>query len=66
MKFVAISGSHRSIDKAQSFKITNWLSEALSNRKTPVDTDVISLSDNPFPLWDEAAWDSSSILSHSK
>lgn len=60
MKFVAISGSHR--EESQSLKVTQWLAAALSDRKDAVDTDIIDLGGNPYPLWDQSAWSSESDL----
>ena len=53
IKYAIISGSHRDEAVAQSLKVSKWLSNV----------DIISLSGNPFPLWDESAWDAGSDLS---
>lgn len=59
MHVTIISGSHR--PEAQSLKIAHWLSDVLQEKGGT--TDIISLSGNPFPLWDESAWDKNSDLS---
>ncbi len=59
MHIAIISGSHR--ENAQSSKVSNWLAEALKSKGQ--ETDLIDLSGNPYPLWDESAWDAKSDLS---
>ncbi len=59
MNVTIISGSHR--PQSQSLKVANWLAEALSSKSHH--TEIISLSGNPFPLWDESAWNADSDLS---
>lgn len=59
MHYVVVSGSHRK--DSQSSKVSNWLAEQV--RKGGNDADVIDLSGNPVPLWDESAWDADSDLS---
>jgi len=58
MHYVLISGSHR--PNSQSFKITEWLSKKLEENQNT--TDIISLSGNPFPFWDESFWNKDSEL----
>ncbi|MBI1301292.1 MAG: NADPH-dependent oxidoreductase [Alphaproteobacteria bacterium] len=60
MRFVAISGSHR--EKSQSIKVTKWLAAALADRKDAIDTDIIDLGGNSYPLWDQSAWSAESNL----
>lgn len=62
MKYVIISGSHRDEDVAQSFKISNWLADAIKSKSADDEAEVISLSGNPYPLWDQSAWDGESDL----
>lgn len=59
MHYVVVSGSHRK--DSQSSKVSNWLAEQV--RKGGNDADVIDLSGNPVPLWDESAWNADSDLS---
>lgn len=59
MNVTIISGSHR--PDSQSLKVANWLAGALKLKTH--DTEIISLSGNPFPLWDESAWNEGSDLS---
>lgn len=59
MNIAIISGSHR--PEAQSLKVAKWLSEALDQKS--VNSEIISLSGNDIPLWDESAWNEASELS---
>jgi len=59
MHYVVVSGSHRK--DSQSSKVSNWLAE--QTQKSGHDADVIDLSGNPIPLWDETAWNGDSDLS---
>jgi len=61
MHYVIISGSHRPENLAQSYKVSKWLAQEIE--KTGKDTtDIISLSNNPYPLWDMRAWQEGSDL----
>ncbi|MFP4097330.1 MAG: NADPH-dependent FMN reductase [Alphaproteobacteria bacterium] len=63
MHYVVISGSHKPESHAQSFKISKWLADELEKSKgDDTTTDIISLSDNPYPLWDMSAWQKDSDL----
>ncbi len=62
MNYAIISGSHRGEDVAQSFKVSNWLAGALQKKEANNNSDIISLSGNPYPLWDEGAWNAKSDL----
>jgi multimeric flavodoxin WrbA len=53
MKIAIVSGSHRV--KAESLRVSQYLSSAL--KKSGIDSDVISLSGNPLPLWSEEVFD---------
>ncbi len=60
MHVTIISGSHR--PQAQSLKVANWISDALQKKSST--TDIISLSGNDIPLWDESAWNPESDLAN--
>jgi NAD(P)H-dependent FMN reductase len=59
MKYLIISGSHRK--NSQSVKVSKWLRAQLDKKKQ--ETSLISLEGNPYPFWDESAWDENSELS---
>lgn len=52
MKFIIVSGSHRS--NAQSDRVANYIAEEL--RAAHDDAAIVSLANNPLPLWDEGVW----------
>lgn len=52
-----ISGSQRHKENSQSMKVARYLATVLASRDTIQDVEVISLSDKPYPLWDEKIWD---------
>lgn len=52
MKVTVISGSHRV--NSQSERVSRYIAAQLSRLK--VEASVISLSNNPLPLWDEGVW----------
>ncbi|MGB1272284.1 MAG: NADPH-dependent FMN reductase [Endozoicomonas sp.] len=54
MKLAIISGSHR--HDSQSGRISHVLSERVSELSLFESVDILSLSDNPLPLWDESIW----------
>jgi NAD(P)H-dependent FMN reductase len=58
MHIVSISGSHR--QNSQSLRITKYLAGRLE--KLGVTTDIIELTGNPLPLWDESMWQAASAL----
>ncbi len=51
MHIVLISGSHR--HHSQSLRVTKHLATQLGKLDASVSTDIIELTDNPLPLWDE-------------
>ena len=52
MKVAIISGSHRK--ESQSARVASFIAQEVTAAKgTP---SIISLSQNPLPLWDEGAW----------
>lgn len=52
MKFIVVSGSHR--QNSQSDRVANYIATQL--RAAHGDAHVISLANNPLPLWDEGVW----------
>lgn len=48
-----IAGSHR--HEAESLRVAQYIAQALQ-RAGVADPDVISLTQNPLPLWDERVW----------
>jgi NAD(P)H-dependent FMN reductase len=52
MKFVVISGSHR--DGAESDRVAQYVASLCVGRN--ISSEVVSLSHNPLPLWDEGVW----------
>lgn len=54
MNIVLISGSHRV--NSQSLRVTKYLAAQLSQLDPSITTEVIELTANPLPLWDESIW----------
>ncbi len=54
MKICIISGSHRK--NAQSLKVAGFIQQSLEKGICD-ETALISLADNPLPLWDQGVWD---------
>ena len=54
MKITIISGSHRY--QSQSEKVSRYIAQALLDNHQATATEVITLADNPLPLWDEGIW----------
>ena len=54
MNYCVISGSHQK--QAQSLKIANFINLWIKEHKKNANCDVIALSENPLPLWDESFW----------
>jgi len=55
MKTAIISGSHRA--QSQSLKVATHIREVI-REKTPGDeAEILSLSNNPLPLWDQGVWE---------
>ena len=52
MKIAIISGSHRK--ESQSERVSRYIQSTLAARN--VESEIISLSGNPLPLWDEEVW----------
>ena len=55
MKITVISGSHR--EDAQSLKVARFIESTLKDQQICDETALISLSGNPYPLWDQGIWD---------
>lgn len=60
MHIVLISGSHR--QNSQSLRVTKYLAAQLAKLPEAPSTDIIELTGNPLPLWDESAWKPDSPL----
>src|SRR5271154_3481217 len=60
MHIALISGSHR--QNSQSLRVTKYLAGRLAALATGVSTDIIELTGNPLPLWDESMWQAGSAL----
>jgi NAD(P)H-dependent FMN reductase len=52
MRIAIISGSHR--NNSESERVSRYIGGILSDRS--VNHEVISLANNPLPLWDEGVW----------
>lgn len=59
MHIVLISGSHR--QNSQSLRVTKYLAGRLE-KLGAASTDIIELTGNPLPLWDESMWQAGSAL----
>lgn len=53
MKYLVISGSHRT--QSQSEKVSRYIADGL--RTVGGDASVLSLANNPLPLWSEDVWE---------
>ena len=54
MKFGIIVGSHRK--EAQSLKVARYFERSIRKSNSDYAADVITLTENPLPLWDESIW----------
>lgn len=54
MKYVIVSASHRK--DSQSEKVARFLSKRLMIETSGAEVTILSLGDNPIPLWDEEVW----------
>jgi len=57
MKITLISASQRHKSNSQSMKVARYMSQVLIDKYSVKDIETISLSDKPYPLWDEGIWD---------
>ena len=57
MKVAIISGSHRKA--AQTLKVASYLQNRVESQISGSRSELISLSENPLPLWDESIWEGS-------
>lgn len=55
MKISIISGSHR--QQSQSYKVSNYIRQALLTAQQCDEVYLLDLADKPLPLWEEAIWD---------
>jgi len=54
MKITIISGSHRA--NSQSLKVARYIEKTLHDSGWD-EVEILSLADNPLPLWDQGVWD---------
>lgn len=54
LSIAIISGSHR--PQAESLKVARYLQGWIEKNLKTAQSEIISLSDNPFPFWDEGMW----------
>lgn len=59
MQITIVAGSHR--NNSESLRVAQFLSATLT--KTNTKTEILSLENNPLPLWSEDAWQANSQLS---
>ena len=55
MKITVICGSHRK--QAQSLKVAQHIQRTLEEEGICEESALISLVDNPLPLWDQGVWE---------
>jgi len=55
MKITIVSGSHR--NRSQSMKVAEHIRTALLKKSVDDQVEIISLADNPIPLWDQGIWE---------
>lgn len=55
LNFAIISGSHR--HKSESAKVAHFCDHLITKNQSESFVDVIELTANPLPLWDESVWD---------
>jgi azobenzene reductase len=60
MRIVIVSGSHR--QNSQSLRVSKYLEGRIAALGKNVSTDIVELTGNPLPLWDESMWQASSDL----
>ena len=52
--FAIVSGSHR--PEAESLKVSKFIEAWIRKEKKGARVSLLSLSGNPFPIWDESGW----------
>jgi len=57
MKITIISASQRHKSNSQSMKVAHYMLHVLVSQHFAKEVEIISLSDKPYPLWDEGIWD---------
>lgn len=57
MKITVINGSMRHAANSQSLKVAKYMLKALEKQDFCDETYLISMTDKPYPLWDESVWD---------
>jgi NAD(P)H-dependent FMN reductase len=58
MQYTIISGSHR--PEAESLRIAQYTANRIEKNLKDAHAEIVSLSENPLPLWDEGAWENDS------
>jgi NAD(P)H-dependent FMN reductase len=54
MKYAILSGSHRA--NSQSLKVSRYVSHVIQKTQSDASVDILELTENPLPLWDESFW----------
>lgn len=54
MKIIVISGSHRK--NSESEKVAKYVKNNLNKIASNLEVEVLSLAENPIPLWEENVW----------
>ncbi len=57
MKITVINGSMRHVEHSQSLKVSRYLLQALKSQSYCRYTHLISMTEKPYPLWNEGVWD---------
>ena len=57
MKITVISGSQRHAKNSQSLKVAQYMVDVLIGKQVCEQAELISMSDKPYPLWDESIWE---------
>ncbi len=57
MKITVINGSQRHAKNSQSLKVAKYILGALTEENFCQQTHLISMTEKPYPLWDESIWD---------
>jgi NAD(P)H-dependent FMN reductase len=57
MNFTIVSGSQRHPQNSQSLRIAHYFKKELEGKSYCDEVNLLSMSDKPYPLWDEGIWD---------
>lgn len=55
MRITIVSGSHR--NPSQSMKVARHIQTTLQMKQSADSIEIVSLADNPLPLWDQGVWE---------